>query len=131
MTKEIKILDYSTQISTPRSARVGRREHQNGIQEVDVWWTEAHGTSSRMGHMHRQHKEKDRRGALTRWPPTLPAAHTNGIHTYGEVHCAEAYPGQLHKDNHEESTHHENLGHSILQTTVWVGNADAGIPMIQ
>lgn len=27
---------------------------------------------SRVGHMYRQHKEKDGRGALNRWPPTLP-----------------------------------------------------------
>jgi len=27
---------------------------------------------SRVGHMYRQHKEKDGRGALTRWPPDLP-----------------------------------------------------------
>ena len=44
---------------------------------------------SRVGHMYRQHKEKDGRGALTRWPPTLPremtdrlgCAYRNGTYT--------------------------------------------------
>ena len=44
---------------------------------------------SRVGHMYRIHKEKDGRGALTRWPPTLPqemtdrlgCAYKNGTYT--------------------------------------------------
>lgn len=46
---------------------------------------------SRVGHMYRQHKEKDGRGALTRWPPDLPREMTDRL---GCAYMSGTYTGR-------------------------------------
>ena len=77
----------------------------------------------RVGHMYQQHKEKDGWGALTRWPPTLPAkminrldcAYTNG--TYTGKFIVLKHPA----DNFMRITTRNNL--RIMET--WVGDHPA------
>lgn len=78
---------------------------------------------SRVGHMYRQHKEKDGRGALTRWPPHLPqemtdrlgCAYKNG--TYTGKYIVLKHPA----DNFTRITTRNNL--RIMET--WVGDHPA------
>jgi len=78
---------------------------------------------SRVGHMYRQHKEKDGRGALTRWPPTLPhemtdrlgCAYKNG--TYTGKFIVLKHPA----DNFTRITTRNNL--RIMEG--WVGDHEA------
>jgi polypeptide N-acetylgalactosaminyltransferase len=78
---------------------------------------------SRVGHMYRQHKEKDGRGALTRWPPTLPQEMTDRL---GCAYKNETYTGKFivlrhPADNFTRITTRNNL--RIMET--YVGNHPA------
>ena len=78
---------------------------------------------SRVGHMYRQHKEKDGRGALTRWPPTLPREMTDRL---GCAYKNGTYTGRFivlkhPADNFTRITTRNNL--RIMET--WVGNHPA------
>jgi len=73
---------------------------------------------SRVGHMYRQHKEKDGRGALTRWPPTLPQEMTDRL---GCAYKNETYTGRFivlrhPADNFTRITTRNNL--RIMETYV-------------
>lgn len=78
---------------------------------------------SRVGHMYRQHKEKDGRGALTRWPPDLPREMTDRL---GCAYKNETYTGKFivlrhPADNFTRITTRNNL--RIMET--WVGDHPA------
>jgi len=78
---------------------------------------------SRVGHMYRQHKEKDGRGALTRWPPTLPREMTDRL---GCAYKNGTYTGRFvvlkhPADNFTRITTRNNL--RIMET--WVGDHPA------
>ena len=78
---------------------------------------------SRVGHMYRQHKEKDGRGALTRWPPTLPQEMTDRL---GCAYKNGTYTGRFivlkhPADNFTRITTRNNL--RVMET--WVGDHDA------
>jgi len=81
----------------------------------------------RVGHMYRQHKEKDGRGALTRWPPSLPAkmtnrlgcAYTNG--TYMRMFIVLKHPA----DNFMRITTRNNLRLIYASLETWVGDHPA------
>jgi GT2 family glycosyltransferase len=78
---------------------------------------------SRVGHMYRQHKEKDGRGALTRWPPTLPAEMTDRL---GCAYRNGTYVGRFivlkhPADNFTRITTRNNL--RVMET--WVGDHPA------
>ena len=73
---------------------------------------------SRVGHMYRQHKEKDGRGALTRWPPTLPQEMTDRL---GCAYKNETYTGRFivlrhPADNFTRITTRNNL--RVMETFV-------------
>lgn len=73
---------------------------------------------SRVGHMYRIHKEKDGRGALTRWPPTLPQEMTDRL---GCAYKNETYTGRFivlrhPADNFTRITTRNNL--RIMETYV-------------
>lgn len=78
---------------------------------------------SRVGHMYRQHKEKDGRGALTRWPPDLPQEMTDRLGcafkngTYTGKFIVLKHPA----DNFTRITTRNNL--RIMET--WVGDHPA------
>ena len=78
---------------------------------------------SRVGHMYRQHKEKDGRGALTRWPPTLPQEMTDRL---GCAYKNETYTGRFivlkhPADNFTRITTRNNM--RVMET--WVGDHEA------
>jgi len=78
---------------------------------------------SRVGHMYRQHKEKDGRGALTRWPPTLPQEMTDRL---GCAYKNSTYTGKFvvlkhPADNFTRITTRNNM--RIMET--WVGDHPA------
>ena len=78
---------------------------------------------SRVGHMYRQHKEKDGRGALTRWPPDLPQEMTDRL---GCAYKNGTYTGRFivlkhPADNFTRITTRNNL--RIMET--WVGDHPA------
>jgi polypeptide N-acetylgalactosaminyltransferase len=78
---------------------------------------------SRVGHMYRQHKEKDGRGALTRWPPTLPTEMTDRL---GCAYRNGTYVGKFivlkhPADNFTRITTRNNL--RVMET--WVGDHPA------
>jgi hypothetical protein len=78
---------------------------------------------SRVGHMYRQHKEKDGRGALTRWPPTLPTEMTDRL---GCAYKNGTYTGKFivlrhPADNFTRITTRNNL--RVMET--WVGDHPA------
>ncbi len=78
---------------------------------------------SRVGHMYRQHKESDGRGALTRWPPTLPQEMTDRL---GCAYKNGTYTGKFivlrhPADNFTRITTRNNL--RVMET--WVGDHPA------
>lgn len=78
---------------------------------------------SRVGHMYRQHKETDGRGALTRWPPTLPTEMTDRL---GCAYKNGTYTGRFivlrhPADNFTRITTRNNL--RVMET--WVGDHPA------
>jgi len=78
---------------------------------------------SRVGHMYRQHKEKDGRGALTRWPPDLPREMTDRL---GCAYKNDTYTGKFivlrhPADNFTRITTRNNL--RVMET--WVGDHPA------
>ncbi|KAL3789586.1 hypothetical protein ACHAWO_009149 [Cyclotella atomus] len=78
---------------------------------------------SRVGHMYRQHKEKDGRGALTRWPPDLPQEMTDRL---GCAYKNGTYTGKFivlkhPADNFTRITTRNNL--RVMET--WVGDHPA------
>eukprot|EP00804_Cyclotella_cryptica_P028289 CCRYP_013167-RA/>CCRYP_013167-RA protein AED:0.02 eAED:0.02 QI:340/1/1/1/1/1/3/271/1192 len=78
---------------------------------------------SRVGHMYRQHKEKDGRGALTRWPPDLPQEMTDRL---GCAYKNGTYTGRFivlkhPADNFTRITTRNNL--RVMET--WVGDHPA------
>ena len=78
---------------------------------------------SRVGHMYRQHKESDGRGALTRWPPTLPQEMTDRL---GCAYKNGTYTGKFivlrhPADNFTRITTRNNL--RVMET--WVGEHPA------
>ena len=78
---------------------------------------------SRVGHMYRQHKEKDGRGALTRWPPDLPREMTDRLGCgYKNGTYTGTYQVLRHKaDNFTKITTRNNL--RVMET--WVGDHPA------
>ncbi len=78
---------------------------------------------SRVGHMYRQHKESDGRGALSRWPPTLPQEMTDRL---GCAYKNGTYTGKFivlrhPADNFTRITTRNNL--RVMET--WVGDHPA------
>ena len=78
---------------------------------------------SRVGHMYRQHKEKNGKGALSRWPPTLPREMTDRL---GCAYKNKTYTGKFivlrhPADNFTRITVRNNL--RVMET--WVGDHPA------